>query len=378
MPIETKRFIDRVKECGFSDQIGEDLLKKINYLDHSNYENYKEIFDLYPHPPTAEVSKFKLDNSHKVVIPKKFYAGIDDLVHGCTNYLDINTDPEKVYRSLINHLNMVLLYEERESKHTHKGAIYFNIGQCLLFKGDIEQALLFIHRGHIEDYMKHKGIVPFPIVWSYQIITLDPSHKNPYAEELRKFINSQFLDPTFSFQQLYDGFLALPNKAPSHNFEWFDHVSFFHSLIRRIKVKMEKPKDIYDSILGNIISANLIGEICLLVESICKLKLKIKQPTLNIGSFKFLYPELKSHYKLRGYVNGNDFSEMHINSTLSDIFANKYKNIKTNLANSFYLTWGLRNEVHHLVYSNSILEIEFENIIKKQFDFLLDFLINFS
>ena len=69
---------------------------------------------------------------------------------------------------------------------------------------------------------------------------------------------------------------------------------------------------------------------------------------------------------------------MHINSTLSDIFANKYNKVKNNLANSFYLTWGLRNKVHHLVYSNSILEIEFKNIVKKQLEFLIDFLINFS
>ena len=79
-------------------------------------------------------------------------------------------------------------------------------------KGRIEEALLFIHRGLKEDYMKHQGKDNFPRVDSYKMITLDKTLNNPVINTAIDFISNQFLR-SYTFNDFYTKFLDIPSSV---------------------------------------------------------------------------------------------------------------------------------------------------------------------
>ncbi len=123
--------------------------------------------------------------------------------------------------------------------------------------------------------------------------------------------------------------------------------------------------------------SSIIGDFCLLIESICKLKLNLK------GAINKIYLDkknpnkgLNSLYKWSGkYITNSDFDDLKLESTLKSVFSNSYKGSTDSLENSFYLTWGLRNNFHHNINSIKIVSKYFKQIIKKQMEFFLDFSI---
>ena len=66
---------------------------------------------------------------------------------------------------------------------------------------------------------------------------------------------------------LYEDFLNEASKKSNieEAHKWFDHVNFFNSYIIRLKRTYDLSDmswDIYDSIFGELIYSNFIGELC--------------------------------------------------------------------------------------------------------------------
>ncbi|MBD3211670.1 MAG: hypothetical protein GF311_03605 [Candidatus Lokiarchaeota archaeon] len=373
-----KIFEEILHNYGLSKNQSQEVSKKLNSLDYNNFQTFKDLMNSYPHPSQNDVENYLIDPSNKAIISGIDYGGIDDLICGTINNLKKETPPEEAYSKLIPYLNMVLQYEQQENKHTHKGAIYFNIGQYLIKIGQIEKGLYFIHRGLIEDDMKHIGNMNFPNVWSYQIIILDEKLNHPYVKDMILFLNDEFLKRNYNFNVFFDNFLDKPSKAINNAIIWLNHIAFFHIFLFHLRKLYLLPEDLFKSILGEISSSNLIGDLCLLIESICKLK----YPSINVSgreTFSNIYNHVKTQYSWRGApVNGPDFDLSNLNNTLSDIFSNSYQGSKDPFQNSFYLSWGLRNKVHHKIDSVRIIRENFKSIIEKQMEFFLDLVINKS
>ncbi len=365
-----------LKEYGLSGEQVKIFEDKLSIFDKKNqFKIFKELMNVFPHPTLRDVENYYQDTSNKLVVKGIDFGGIDQLLCQILNGLTISTSPEEAFPKLVSYLNLVMKYEEEEQKHTHKGAIYFNIGQYLLKHGQIENALHFIHRGLIEDDMKHKGKTKYPNVWSYRIITLDKNFDHFYVKDMIKFIDKKILRGNYSYDDLYNNFLNKPEIVTSNHIGWLNHIAFFHYFLYHLKNRYKNPNDLYYSVLGEITSSNLIGDLCLLIESVCKLD----NPSLNKTgreTFNDIHREMQKKYSWKGPgVNGNNFVGAALNGTLSQIFANSYQGSHDPLLNSFYLSWGLRNKVNHKIETIRISEL-FEKIINKQFEFLLDFIIN--
>ena len=130
---------NRIEEYGLS-----------NSLDMNDFQTFKDLMNSYPHPSLTDVENYKKNPNNKVTILGIDYGGIDDRLCGTINEIKETTTPDEAYPKLVPYLNAVLQYEEIEQIHTHKGSIYFNIGQYLFKKVQVENALYFIHRGLIE------------------------------------------------------------------------------------------------------------------------------------------------------------------------------------------------------------------------------------
>ncbi len=368
-------FVNLLIEKGLDTTQAKQVEERLLAVDKDDYQTLKNLLNSYPHPSSSKVNDYKINSNNKVLVKDIDYGGIDDLICGTINNLRKDTDPEIAYKRLIPYLNAILNFEEEEQKHTHKGAIYFNIGQGLFKKGNVENALYFIHRGLIEDDMKHVGIEIFPRVWSYQLIILDKKFSHPYINDMIKFLTTYILKSNYNYNDIFNKFLNLPSLEKSNNLKWLDHVAFFHFLLLQLKKRIKFPEDIFDSVLGNLISSNIIGELCLLIESICKLKLESKG-IKGLNVYNDIYPVLKKKYTWTGTFRNIDFDESNLSNTLIDIFNNSYRGSTNQFENSFYLSWGLRNKVHHKVDTISLLRDNFNKIIEKQMEFFLEFIIH--
>lgn len=344
------------------------------FLKTQNYDSLKALFNIYPHPTFKDVEHFNNDHNNKVVLRSINYAGVDDRM--CEIICHLNRGfTEQVYKDLIAYLNMIIQYEREEQKHTHKGGIFYNIGLFLFKKGRIEEALLFIHRGLKEDHMKHQGKDNFPRVDSYKMITLDKTLNNPVINTAIDFITNQFLG-SFTFNDFYSKFLDKPSSIKQNELKWLDHIAYFTKLIIRLHRYFSFYDDLLYSTLGELLISNILGEICLLIESTCKLKLINSLPAdATFGTI--YYQELKPNNSTwNASFNNNDFRESNLNNTLGKIFKNKYGGSKDPLENSFCLSYGLRNKVLHNINSLSILRENFKKVVKKQMEFFIDFVIN--
>ena len=364
------------EEYGLSNEQAKKVEEKLKVLNMDDFQTFKDLLNSYPHPNLSEVENYLKNPKNKVVIPKIDYGGLDDVISATINGFDRATTPEQAYPKLIPYLNAVLQYEEKEKKHTHKGAIYFNIGQYLLKKGQIENGLYFIHRGLIEDHMKHIGVMHFPGVFSYQVIVFDKKLNHPYVNDLIEFLTREILKSRYTYDDFFDKFLNNPSKVANDNILWLDHIAFFHFFAFHLKKRYDLPEDLFNSVLGELTSSNLIGDLCLLIESICKLKFPSLKSTRN-PTFNDIYTEIKKKYSWTGpSVNGNDFEITKLKNTLTQIFSNSYQGVNNPFQNSFYLSWGLRNKIHHKIDSMHVIRENFKKIIYKQMEFFLDLVIN--
>lgn len=271
---------------------------------------------------------------------------------------------------------MIDKYENEEKKHTHKGAIFYNIGQSLFNQGRIEEALLFNHRGLKEDHMKHLGKDSFPRVDSYKIVTLDNTLNNPVINTAIEFFTNNFLD-SYTFSEFYNKFLDLPSSIKQDELMWLDHIAYFTKLILKLQRYFSYYEDLLYSTLGELLISNILGEICLLIESTCKLKLRGSSLPANATFGNIYYDELRvNHYAWSANFSNDDFKEINLSNTLADILNDRYGGSIDPLENSFCLSYGLRNKVLHNINSLSILRENFEELVKKQMEFFIDFVMN--
>ena len=349
------------------------LISALNtFLEPFNFDSFKALLDTYPHPTFKDVEDYNKNHKNKVVLSGINYAGVDDRLYEIICHLERGFK-EEVYNDSFKYLSMITRYENEEKKHTHKGGVFYNIGLFLFNKGRIEEALLFIHRALKEDHMKHVGTGNFPKVDSYKIITLDKTLNNPVINTAIDFISKQFLG-TYTFDELYAKFLDIPSSIKQSELKWLDHIAYFTKLIIQLQRYFNITEDLYFSTLGELFISNILGEICLLIESTCKLKLR---GLPNNATFLNIYKNLKhNHYKWNGNISNKDFEETNLDNTLIDVFSNKYGGSNDPLENSFCLSYGLRNKVLHNINSLSILRKKFKQIVRRQFEFLIDFVIN--
>lgn len=365
---------DLLKVYGLnSTQISELISALESFLKLHDFDSFKTLINTYPHPTFKDVEDYDKNHNNKVVLNGIDYAGVDDRLYEIICSLKRGFT-EEVYNDSFSYLNIITQYENEEKQHTHKGAVFYNIGLFLFNKGRIEEALMFIHRGLKEDHMKHIGTDNFPRVDSYKMITLDKTLNNPVINTAIDFITNQFLG-SYSFKNFYIKFLDIPSSVKNAELKWLDHITYFTKLIIQLQRYFNIPDDLYYSTLGELILANTIGEICLLIESMCKLKLNRTLPSK--ATFGNIYLELKSnHYSWKANFRNYDFRDSNLNKILTDIFANNYRGSTDSLENSFCLSYGLRNKVLHNINSLSVLRENFKEIVQKQLEFFVDFVIN--
>jgi hypothetical protein len=375
--ITEQEIIERTTKARFDSNQQIEYLDLIEKFDENNLNTLKLIFDIYEHPSKGDVDNYFKDPAKKFPIGMRF-ADIDDLTYlKCINYHQ-KMPIQDFFNKSMNFLKMVLKYEKLEKKHIHKGAIYYNLHLIYLQIGVNDLALLNIHKAFIDDDMKHYGIENFPRTYSYKFIVLDETCPNPFVKDLKTFVENDFLEPNYTFKEFYDNFLNKASNLSKDEHKWLDHIVFFNNFLIKLERVYRLSEDIYNSILGELNLSSIIGDFCLLIESICKLKLNLKG-AINKIYFDSRDPNkgLNFLYKWSAnFITSSDFDDLKLESTLKSIFSNSYNGSSDSLENSFYLTWGLRNNFHHNINSIKIISKNFKQIIKKQMEFFLDFTIS--
>lgn len=347
----------------------ESYWKRLYQLVDKDYISLKVVLDTCPRPFKSEISRYKEDPKNKV--SDISYADFDDRTFGLVSLFPKNID------SYENLLKRIYRYEQEEEKHVHKGTIYYFLAEEYFKKDDIEKGLLFTHKAFIEDDLKHLDARNyFPNTPAYKFIILNIQEKEQSSYYIVKRIVN-FLEETFfrDMEHLYDAFFnGFLNKASiTENHKWLDQVIFFNSFAVKLDKIYRTPEEVFDSMLGEIMLSSITGDFCLLIESFCKVKLNLD------GVINTLYTNrrngIRNLYGWQGNsINRSDFEGSELAVTLKTIFNNNYAS-GDSLQNSFFLTWGLRNNFHHNIESMAIIRSNFKEIIKKQMEFFVDFAI---
>lgn len=339
-----------------------------------DYDSLKKVFNTCYRPTEDQITAYKKNPKNKVKDIEYFH--FDDRTFGLVDIYPLTIE------NYISLLNLIFKYEVEEKKHVHKGTIFYFLLKEFFKQKRIDDGLLFVNKAFIEDDLNHldKKTI-FPNSPAYKFIVLDRDNPEQallrIVEEASYFIEENFLKKFgYNYDDFWEKFLDEASKKSNieEAHKWFDHVNFFNSYIIRLKRTYDLSYiswDIYDSVFGELIYSNFIGELCLLIESFSKVKLNLASVTINR-----IYPVLKRIYGWTSdYYNGNDFKGNNLESTLVNILSDNYHGCKDPILNSFYLTWGLRNNFHHNIESLSIIKKYFKPIIKKQLMFFFDFVI---
>ena len=360
---------------GLNGNQAENLINNLQeYLNNDTPNNFNALYDSFPHPTKREVEQF--DTLNPIPDHGVDYATIDDMLHSyICNYQGILDN--NLYSNTIDFIENIIRYEDARGVHTHKGAAYFNMGRYELKHGKFEDGLLKIHLSLKEDHLKHRGQDNFPRTPSFKIIILDRSLQDSDILSIVRFIENQFLD-SYSFDDFYSNFLNNPSTISSNHMDWLDHICFFTSRMYKLNRYFKIRSDYFNSTLGELTLASIIGDICLLIESTCKLKMgNLLSPNATLGS---IYRELCSN----NFYSWNrqtlwrvnpDFEETQLVNTLALVLNNNYRS-NDPIHNSFLLTYGLRNKVLHNINSLKVIRERFRDIIEKQMEFFIDFVIN--
>jgi hypothetical protein len=353
----------------------EQFWKNLCEFKDKDYLALKKVFNSYTRPNLDAVNNYNDKPVNKITNTN--YKYYDDKIIGIIPMNIPNWE---------NLLNLIIRYEREENKHVHKGTLYYFLGQQYLLRNYIEKGLLFINKAFMEDDMNHNdSLIKFPNTPAYKFLILNMEDPNqalkPLVEDIGNFINNSFLS---GFAHSYDDFLnnflnEAANKIDLKEAHlWLDHVIFFNNFIVRLKYtynELNKTENIFDSISGEIVLSSIIGDLCLLIESTCKVKLNLPGKTFK-AIYNALIPSGQNIYNWAGgAVNTSNFKGSSLITTLGRIFNNNYKSTNS-LENSFHLTWGLRNNFHHNIESMSVIKDNFKSIINKQLEFFFDFIID--
>ncbi len=339
------------------------------YSDRFNYDKFKNTLDTIPRPTEAEVNAYKSSPANKITNGQ--YHNYDDKIFGVYKR-DLPT-----YYQL---LELTQRYETERNRHVHKGTLYYFFLEDFFNQGDYETGLLFLNKAFIEDDMKHTNTtLKFPDTPAYKYLVLDNVHTNqalhPIVDNIVHFLDGEYLTPNgYSYNAFWSSFLnhatIITSDAEAH--KWFDQVIFFNGLTLKL-IKNQKYYEATDSIFGEIILSNTIGDLCLLIESFSKVKLN--RPGIIMNGIYPLIAHIYGWNQTPDYHSA-DFGPNHLETTIANILTDSYNGCSNPIQNSFYLTWGLRNTFHHNIESLAIIRKNYKEIIKKQMLFLLDYSIN--
>ncbi len=361
------------RSFGLDDIQSENLKENLQqYLNHQTDSNFYALYNSFPHPIKRDVEQFEAALTPLPDIGVN-YAPIDDILYSLIcNYQ--RTPSKKLYWNTVDFLTKIIKYEDDVGVHTHKGAAYYNMGRYELKHAKFEDGLLKIHLSLKEDHLKHRGQDNFPRTPSFQLITLDRSLQDSAVLSIVRFIENQFLG-SHSFDDFYSNFLDIPSTISSNYMEWLDHICFFTSRMYKLNRYFKIRSDYFNSTLGELTLASIIGDICLLIESTCKLKLR--GSLSNNATLYNIYIKLCNDIYLWNTERGinADFEESQLENTLIHVLNNNYRS-NDPIHNSFLLTYGLRNKVLHNINSLNLIRTKFVEIIKKQMEFFIDFVIN--
>lgn len=381
-------------ECGLSNEQIEVFFQLYNILNFKDENSIINIFNQHLHPNINQIEQYEQNRNNKINIGYDF-GGVDDkiinkLMFQIYNFHNaIQTLPsgkgiiisEGLIRSLINLIMNLLKYEDQRSVHLHKGLVFHDTGLHLISTmadDPLELGLLMISKAFIEDDMKHLGTDLFPLGHAYQHLNLNKI--NPMTTRIKNFIIKRYLGCETIFQRFKQKFLNKPTTLTNNDeaFRWLDHIIFFNNIMMKIIRINDQPKKLYDSSFGQIVLSSTLGQICLLIESICKLICNIT------GTYSDIHQNLKNNLYNHQWQNinrrerrqiKNDFNENNIQNTVIRILNKNYW-ISNSIQSSFILNWWLRNNIMHIIRSHWFISKNFEKIVDKLLEFFFDFIIN--
>ncbi len=357
---------------GLNETQAENLKKNLHqYLNDKTYRNFKILYNSVPHPTKKEIEQLKI-TQNPLFYSGVHYPTIDDIIYSQICNFD-GVYSESFYRTTLEFLQNISKYEDENDIHTHKSLAYYHWGKYHLKYGNYEDGLLEIHISLKEEYLIHRGQENFPRTNAFKIITLDRSLQDLAIIKIVKFIKKEFLG-SYSFDLFYSKFLDKPSTVSLNHMKWLDHVCFFTSKMYKLNRYFKIRSDYFNSTLGELTLASMIGDICLLIESTCKLILG--NSLKNDATLFDIYSELcKNIYHWSQNFSNKDFDGSQLENTLKDVLNNNYVPTDS-IHNSFLLTYGLRNKILHNINSLNVIRKYFLEIITKQMEFFVDFVIN--
>lgn len=253
--------------------------------------------------------------------------------------------------------------QQNHTFHIHKGAGYYYSGVTNILRRDFDQGLLFMHQALEEDRRIHQNVQSSPAL---AFVKLDdsfgPQIFQPKLNEISGYLDQLLSNyradrsKSLTIDEFRSRFLALSDLQEAV-------FVFVYAIFRLHALLLETPSQVRQSPFTGQLSANLLFDLCLVIENVIK---HARQPQIlsriarNRATFIDCAEELATLSGLNNLNNNelraangkfNDDFENQQLAILASTFTLNNNTLPTELECDLLMAYGFRNHGGHNVHS---------------------------
>jgi len=339
---------------GLNREMNDQFLK----LHEAYFSNTGFDFDVF-----KEVSlKFFDDKKGDYIIQDKFFNNFTIIWQ---NFLAMQLfdRAEQLWNDV---LNIVYIWENRnQDARIHKGTPYYFLGVTSILHRDLDKGFSLMHQALEEDKITHNTQAPKTPAYSFVI--LDYEEQSQFFRQKVLEI-ARFMEARLDFYQLDGRGILNINNFKS---KFLAQVSlqesvfyFVYTIFRLTKLIVETDQKLSQSVFSSLLQANMIFDLCLVVDATIKNK--------NPSQWKF-----RDHLLFLSSKASLAFNKDKLNK-INDDFINDFSNTLQKLLSSKYsfqdgtlpqlierdlaITYGFRNFGAHKIEDQPIIYKNFQPI----------------
>ena len=268
-------------------------------------------------------------------------------------------------------LKLAYNYEEKTGERIHKGTPYYFLGVTLILRKDLDRGFLMMHQALEEDKRSFKDLyTQYP---AYFFVTLNYEMNQYFRQQILTI--ADYIDKRLeSYRESCRGSLNMVDFKSRFLMETDLQESVFYfvfSMFRVRKLVVETNLKHTQNVFGSLLQANIIFDLCLVIETILKNKIP-RTPKKKYTMF-YLLEKLSAKSSLS--LNEDKLMQINVSfkdnfsATLQSLLESRYEfrdstapqQIEMDLA----IAYGFRNFGAHKIEHQSIIYNNFEEISQR-------------
>lgn len=268
--------------------------------------------------------------------------------------------------------------QQNQTSRIHKGAGYYYSGVTNILRRDFDLGLLFMHQALEEDRKTYQNVQSSPALAFVKLDnSLDPQLFQPKLNEISNYLEQLLSNyrtdrgKSLTIDEFRSKFLAVSDLQETV-------FVFVYALFRLYALLVETPPQIRQSPFTGQLSANLLFDLCLVIENVIKYARQpdiLSRITRNYVTFIDCAEELATLAGLSNLDNNelraanrrfnNDFENQQVAILANTFTLSNNSTLPAELERDLLMAYGFRNHGGHNVHSYNFVHQRLPEIFQR-------------